>query len=118
MDDPLAAERDEWKNRCAHLERLLANAGYPLGHFYSPVVGVDDPHAAEAVRGRAASAPPAGVQIDAARMTEMMGRLADHHRHFPFPREKSAEYRFYFENPFFGAHDASVLFSMLLEFRP
>lgn len=48
----------------------------------------------------------------------MMKRLAEHHRHFSFPRHREAGYRFYFDNPFFGCYDASILFSMLLEFRP
>jgi len=51
-------------------------------------------------------------------MTSMMERLAEHHRLFPFPRLQAAGYRFYFDNPFFGCYDASVLFSMLLEVRP
>ena len=48
----------------------------------------------------------------------MMERLAEHHRHFSFPRNQTAGYRFHFDNPFFGCYDASILFSMLLEFRP
>jgi len=51
-------------------------------------------------------------------MTSLMKRLAEQHRHFPFPRHQENGFRFYFDNPFFGCHDASVLFSMLLEFRP
>ncbi len=51
-------------------------------------------------------------------MNSMMERLAEHHRLFPFPRNQTAGFRFYFDNPFFGCYDASVLFSMLLEFRP
>jgi len=51
-------------------------------------------------------------------MTSMMMRLAEHHRHFPFPRHPEPRCRFYFDNPFFGCYDASILFSMLLEFRP
>jgi hypothetical protein len=51
-------------------------------------------------------------------MTALMKRLAEQHRHFPFPRHPDPGFRFCFDNPFFGCHDASVLFSMLLEFRP
>ena len=48
----------------------------------------------------------------------MLGRLAAHNPFFPFPRENDGVNRFYFDNPFFGCHDASVYFSMLLEFKP
>ena len=114
----LLAERDDLRQRCEHLQAVLANVGYPPGHFYSPVVDVRDPCAIEAVRGRLRAPSPAGVAIDAGQMTSMMKRLAEQHRHFPFPRHQQEGFRFYFDNPFFGCHDASVLFSMLLEFRP
>jgi len=51
-------------------------------------------------------------------MMRMMRRLAHHHQHFPFPRLRKPAYRFYYDNPYFGCHDASVLFSMLREFNP
>ncbi len=111
-------ERDKLKQHCEHLEALLANISYPPGHFYSPIVDVHEPHAIDAVRSRANAPYPAGVAIDTGKMTAMMTRLAEQHRHFSFPRHQQPDYRFYFENPFFGCHDASILFSMLLEFRP
>ncbi len=112
------AERDRLKRHCEHLEALLANISYPPGHFYSPIVDVHEPHVIDAVRSRASAPLPAGVAIDAGKMKAMMTRLAEQHRHFSFPRHQQTDYRFYFENPFFGCHDASILFSMLLEFRP
>jgi hypothetical protein len=114
----LAAERDELRQHCERLQAMLANVGYLPGHFYSPVVDVGDPHAAEAVRGRTRAPWPAGIAIDVERLTALMRRLAERHRHFPFPRHRDPAFRFCFDNPFFGCHDASVLFSMLLEFRP
>jgi hypothetical protein len=114
----LLAERDELRQHCERLQALLANVGYPPGHFYSPVVDLGDPHAAEAVEGRIRAPWPAGVAIDVERMTSLMKRLAEQHRHFPFPRHRDRNFRFCFDNPFFGCHDASILFSMLLEFKP
>ena len=111
----LLAERDTLKRRCEQLEAFLSNVGYPPGHFYSPIVDVSDRHAIKAVTTRVDAPLPAGIQIDAPAMTSMMERLAEHHRHFPFPRHQAAGYRFCFDNPFFGCYDASVLFSMLLE---
>lgn len=114
----LIAERDELRQRCEHLEALLSNVGYPPGHFYSPIVDVRDRHVMEAVRTRISAPFPGGIKIDLEAMISMMKRLAEHHRHFLFPRHQESRYRFYFDNPFFGCYDASILFSMLLEFRP
>jgi len=116
----LLAERDQLRQHCQRLEALLANVGYPPGHFYSPVVDVGDPCAIEAVRGRIRAPLPAGVAIHVEQMKSLLKRLSEHHRHFPFSRRQNqnSAHRFYYDNPFFGCHDASILFSMLLEFRP
>jgi hypothetical protein len=116
--ETLLAERDELKQRCGRLETLLTNVGYSPGHFYSPIVDVSDQHAINAVRTRVDAPLPGGIKIDVPAMTSMMERPAEHHRFFPFPRHQAAGYRFYFDNPFFGCYDASILFSMLLEARP
>jgi len=114
----LLAERDQLKEYCARMEALLSNLGHPPGHFYSPIVDVSNVHAIAAVRDRLKAPLPAGIAIDAEGMASMMKRLAKHHRHFAFPRHREAGYRFHFDNPFFGCYDASILFTMLLEFRP
>jgi hypothetical protein len=109
--ESLLAERDQ-------LRAMLTNICYPPGHFYSPVVDVNDPFARAAVRNRPQAPPPRGIVLDAKTMKSQMTHLAEHHRAFPLPRRPDPEFRFHFDNPFFGCHDASVLFSMLLEFRP
>jgi predicted O-methyltransferase YrrM len=114
----LIAERDSLKGHCQRMQGLLDNAGYPPGHFYSPVVDVNDAYVIQAVRGRLASQPPKDVGLDTGRMKALLERLAIHHLAFPFSRRPDASHRYYYDNPFFGCHDGSVLFSMLLEFRP
>jgi SAM-dependent methyltransferase len=114
----LIAERDELKAHYERLNQLLSNVSFPPGHFYSPVVDVNDAHAIEAVRCRTRAAVPGGIEIDAEQMAERIERWARQSVRFPFPRQKSPGYRFYFENAFFGCHDASALFSVLMEFRP
>jgi hypothetical protein len=81
-------------------------------------VDVDDIHAIRAVRERLSAGPPAGVAFDPDVMRATMRRLAAHHGQFPFHKDHDGVNRFYYDNPFFGCHDASVYFSMLLEFRP
>jgi len=112
----LIAERDELKLQCERLQKLLANVGFPPGHFYSPVVDGSDPHVIEAVRVRTDAPLPPGIRLNPDEMALRIERWLQHP--FPFPRNKSPEYRFYFDNPFFGCHDASALFSVLMEFQP
>jgi len=114
----LLAECDELRRQCQRLESLLSNVGFPPGHFYSPVVDIGDRLVTKAVHNRVRAPCPAGVAIDVCQMKSLMKRLAQQHGRFPFPRHQNQEFRFYFDNPFFGCHDASVLFCILLEFRP
>ena len=123
MVTTLIRERDELKEHCARLERMLENTSFPPGHFYSPIVDVKDPHVAKAVRESPLALSPAEVDVDLPRMRETMRLLASHHGKFPFSRHPRAAIsaqplRFHWDNEYFGAHDASVLFSMLLAFRP
>jgi hypothetical protein len=111
----LLAERDQLKRE---LRGLLSNVGFPPGHFYSPVVNVADQHAIKAVRDRISSPFPAGVRIDSERMALRLKQWSAHPTVFPFPRHQIPEYRFYFDNPYFGCHDAGALFSIIMEFRP
>lgn len=125
----LIQERDELKAHCIrlngeiqeHCERiaeLKANLGFAPGHFYSPVVDAADPHVVEAARGGRPLRNGGGISIDRAAMEEFCRTLARHHARFPFSREAQTGFRFFYNNPAFGAHDAATLFSMLLEYRP
>jgi predicted O-methyltransferase YrrM len=116
--DTVIRERDELKEHCFRLQGLLENTGFPPGHFYSPVVDVHEPQAAQAARDRLKAPALDGVAFDSTRILETLRILAEHHKKFPFPREPDAKYRFYLDNPYFGAHDASALFSMILLHRP
>lgn len=97
---------------------VAERAGYPPGHYYSPVPDIHDPSVIRAVEQRLTAPAPMGVHVDRDAMKALLRKLGARHPSFPFPREKNGLNRFYFDNPFFGCHDASVYFSMLLEFRP
>jgi hypothetical protein len=114
----LVAERDELKQHCLRLQQVLDKLAFPPGHFYSPIVDPADIHAVRAAEQRLAAPLPQDILIDRRAMTAILVRLASHHRLFTFPRSQTSPDKFHFDNPFFGAHDASVYFSMLLEFRP
>jgi predicted O-methyltransferase YrrM len=114
----LLTERDELKEHCERLQRLLDRTAYPPGHYYSPAVDPADAYAMRAVRERVSAPVPPGVSVDLERMQALLRRFAVHHRLWPFVPHQGPGYRFYYENPFFGCHDGSVYFSMLLEYRP
>jgi predicted O-methyltransferase YrrM len=116
--DALIKERDELR---AHLERvsaLLENVGYPPGHFYSPVVDVHDNHTVRAVNERLhRHSSMQEIVLDNKRVRRLMRELAAYYADFRFPRDHTASYRYYFDNPFFGVHDGLAYFAMLRRFR-
>lgn len=114
----LIIERDELKDHCRRLQSVVDAVGYAPGHYYSPIVDINDGHVIRAVQERLRSGFPAGVAVNPEAMKEMLMRLAGHHSMFCFPRDPGPKNRFYLSNPFFGCHDASIYFSILMEFRP
>ena len=100
---------DDSRNRTAPLF-------VPPGHFYSPIVDVED------VRSRFANLqiPPRlpGISIDDERHLALWHTLLPHIRAVPFPAHKTEPFRYYFENPNFSYADAAVLHAMLAHFKP
>jgi predicted O-methyltransferase YrrM len=92
--------------------------GWPPGHYYSPIVDPHDPHAMRAGHGRLSAPPPMGIDLNLSDMQELLRRLAVHHRLWDFPQYAHQSHRYYWDNPFFGCHDASIYFGMLLKSRP
>jgi len=125
----LVQERDELKAHCLRLAgeveerslriaQLTANLSFPPGHFYSPVVDINDKHVTQAVRDPPPVRDSGGIHIDQPRMEAFCERLSRHHRLFPFTRQPQPGFRYFYDNGAFDAHDAAVLFSMLLEYQP
>ncbi|MFI5047353.1 MAG: class I SAM-dependent methyltransferase, partial [Acidimicrobiia bacterium] len=99
-----------------------ANGAVPMfvapGHFYSPIPSVTD---IEAFRARAQGPRPDALGALELRLDEQIA-LLDSFRGFydehPFPVERTAELRFWFDNPSFSYADALALYCMLRWLRP
>lgn len=121
--ETLEAERDGLKDYAAQLEMVVAKAHlahrFPLGHFYSPVT---DPHddlvkqAAEAFSRRSEMATPEFIDSDA--MLDLFRKLSGHAARLHFPERRTAPKRYFRRNESFGAGDALILASLMLEYRP
>jgi predicted O-methyltransferase YrrM len=105
----LLAQRDE----------LLSGYKYvPPGHFFSPIVSVE-----EYLRDEAANTgrPPSallGVELNADAQLSLMAQLAAMWSPTLFPKAAAAGQRYYFPNPSFGASDAFFLHAMIRHFKP
>jgi hypothetical protein len=89
---------------------------YPHGHFYSPVVNVEE---AQSQAGRIfARRPPACVQLDAAAQIARLARIARYIPEMPFSEEAKPPLRYYYNNTSYGFGDASIYWGMIGDLRP
>jgi hypothetical protein len=86
------------------------------GHFYSPIVNVDEVREVFKTRGDSINPPAINISMDA--HAELWKKLLPYLNDIPFPEEKTDEYRYFFKNPAFSYGDGSILHAMLRCFRP
>jgi hypothetical protein len=100
-------------------QRLIARKGKHFvepGHFYSPLVNVDQ------IRARFEKSDtnisPEAIRINPDTMRTVWYELLPFLQDTPFPEESSPGYRYFFRNPAFSYGDGSILHAMLRRFRP
>jgi hypothetical protein len=98
------------------LRRGVASLFVPPGHFYSPIVDVEEVRERFWSAGATAEIP--GIAIDKDAQLVVRHEFLPYLRQIPFPERQAARYRYYFENPAFSYGDASILYAMLRRFRP
>jgi hypothetical protein len=91
---------------------------YPRGHFYSPLPSIADVRAnATALFAPDVDLDPS-VNLHDAVQVELLQSLADIIKTLSFPAAKTAEFRYYTDNPFFGLGSALLTAAMILHLRP
>lgn len=102
---------EEFKNHGA--TKLFA----PPGHFYSPIVDVDEARAHLARMDQAPAQIP-GITIDKAAMLKEWHALLPYLATILFPEKKTTSTRYAFDNPSYSWGDGSVLHAMLRRYKP
>jgi predicted O-methyltransferase YrrM len=109
----LEGERDQLRADVAHWKTWMSP-----GHFYSPIPALDE------IRGREAElfgdTPPSlpGIDLRGEEQLALVRKLADFYPELPFPRQQSADTRYWFENAAYSYADAIYLYSMLRHLKP
>lgn len=102
----------EYANVARKVQRLFVAPG----HFYSPIVDV------EQVRARYGrpqpDVPPKALPMDTVAMLRLWDEFLPFLRDIPFPEDENPSWRYHFRNPAFGYGDGSILHAMLRRFRP
>lgn len=94
---------------------------HPPGHYYSPQHRKED--VADALKRERElfvfnNKDIPGIIINDKQQQELFDGIKSYYSDFHFPREKTAGFRYYYNNGFFGCMDAFFLFGLLRKLKP
>lgn len=95
------------------------NSAHPNGHFYSPVISIED------VKNRQASIWKnvaidgiAGIDLRTEEQKALLREFTAFYQEMPFKAEQQQGLRYYFDNEYYTYTDGIVLYSMMRYFKP
>jgi hypothetical protein len=95
------------------------NAFYPPGHYYSPIISVEDiEQRQEAIWEKETIDGIDGIELNTENQKLLVKSFAQYYRDIPFPEHKTENIRYYFENDFYLYTDAIFLYSVMRHFKP
>jgi Methyltransferase domain len=97
---------------------VKANGIVPAGHFYSPVVSIDEVSKDASRVFRKATRVTPGIDMNEAEQLELLTAFEQYYPTMPFKQAKSQDARYYFDNPAFTFPDAIALHCMIRYLRP
>lgn len=95
------------------------NASFPPGHFYSPIVDVE-----QLKKDRMRIWPEKvddaieGVDLHQKEQVALLENFATYYAEMPFPEEKSPATRYYLSNEYYSYTDGIILYSVMRHFKP
>jgi predicted O-methyltransferase YrrM len=100
-------------------ENYRKNALYPAGHYYSPIISVDEVRRNEAAiwKNEKLDGVP-GIDLQTEQQISLLSKFAAYYQEIPFPKQPDSAYRFYFENDWYTYSDAILLYSVIRQYKP
>jgi hypothetical protein len=94
------------------------NSCFPPGHFYSPIVNIENIAANEDKIWPANPVTPESVDMNVGKQLEMLNDFGKYYNDFPYLASNNKLLRYTLINKFFDPLDALVLYSFLRYFSP
>jgi len=103
----------------SHYSLFQKNSCFPPGHYYSPIVSVDEIKEREEQIWEAIDSPQVmGVDLNVTRQKELLGQLSTYYSDLPFKEDKTQGLRYFFENDMYLYTDGIVLYSLMRNLKP
>jgi predicted O-methyltransferase YrrM len=92
---------------------------FPEGHYYSPVVNVDEVKAREnEIWQRDSPTSLPGIDLNENAQLALIKSFTKFYPEIPFHDDKNDQHRYYFKNDFFSYSDAIFLYSIIRHYNP
>jgi len=105
------ADRDRLQNE-------LGRLGHPPGHFYSPIPDLDEVNKRFAMLESQQVVEIPGVDLNIEEQERWVHTLAAYYPDQTFPKNKSKDHRYYFNNRMFRESDALFLYGLMRAVQP
>jgi predicted O-methyltransferase YrrM len=95
------------------------NCCYSPGHYYSPIVLIDDIKKRECeIWGECIKKEISGIDLRVFDQIELINNLSKYYPEIPFKPEKQFGVRYYLDNEFYNYTDGIILYSMIRHLKP
>lgn len=95
------------------------NSCFPPGHYYSPIVLVDDLSKHEHnIWNKSETYGITGINLNTENQIDLINNLSMYYCEIQYSSEKQKNLRYYYENGFYSYTDGIVLYSMIRHFKP
>lgn len=92
---------------------------YPPGHFYSEIISLEEVMKRQnAIWGKENIEGITGIDLNVDEQIKLVKQFEQYYNEIPFPKIKSYDKRYYFENEFYSFTDAIFLYSIIRHFKP
>lgn len=101
------------------LYKQSLNYLYPAGHFYSPIISMDDIRRRELEIWKNVSKDGiSGIELRTEEQKKLVQQFTKYYKELPFKSEKQNNVRYEFGNDFYSYTDGIVLYLMIRHFEP
>ena len=101
------------------LFKQTLNSAYPNGHFYSPVISIEDIKKREAEIWKNVEIDGIlGIDLRTEAQKKLLEQFAQYYNQMPFKAEKQVTIRYQFENDYYSYTDGIILYSIIRHFKP
>ncbi|HLP65076.1 class I SAM-dependent methyltransferase [Flavobacterium sp.] len=95
------------------------NSAVPAGHYYSPIVLIDDIKKREAQIWKNRDIDFVnGIELNTQKQIQLLTEFQKYYNEIPFKEERGEGLRYQFKNGFYSYTDGIVLYSMMRHYKP